>query len=51
MGAPNAEFVNAEFAKLWNFIKAFRADYPLDAQMAEYNFDAFMMIRQRNGKL
>ncbi|MFB2532292.1 TRAP transporter substrate-binding protein [Paracoccus sp. p4-l81] len=42
---------NPAFAKLWESIKAFRADYYLNAQVAEYNYDTFMMIQQRNGKL
>ena len=45
------EATNAPFKKLWDSIKAFRADYYLWAQVAEYNYDTFMMIQQRNGKL
>jgi len=40
-----------EFKKIWDSIVAFRKDYYLNAQIAEYNFDTFMMIQQRNGKL
>jgi TRAP-type mannitol/chloroaromatic compound transport system substrate-binding protein len=42
---------NAEFKKIWDSIVAFRKDYYLNAQIAEYNYDTFMMIQQRNGKL
>jgi TRAP-type mannitol/chloroaromatic compound transport system substrate-binding protein len=40
-----------EFKKIWDSITAFRKDYFLNAQVAEYNYDTFMMIQQRNGKL
>jgi TRAP-type mannitol/chloroaromatic compound transport system substrate-binding protein len=36
---------------VWESIKAFRKDYYLWTQIAEYNFDTFMMIQQRAGKL
>ena len=42
---------NPAFAKLWGSIKAFRAENYLWTQVAEYNYDTFMMIQQRNGKL
>ena len=45
------EAANPAFAKLWGSIKAFRADYYVNTQLAEYNYDTFMMIQQRNGKL
>ena len=45
------EATNPAFAKLWQSIKAFRADHYLWTQVAEYNYDTFMMIQQRNGKL
>jgi TRAP-type mannitol/chloroaromatic compound transport system substrate-binding protein len=45
------EAKNAPFKKIWDSIKAFRKDHFLYAQVAEYNFDTFMMIQQRNGKL
>ena len=40
-----------EFKKIWDSITAFRKDYYLNAQIAEYNYDTFMMIQQRNAKL
>ena len=40
------------FKKIWDSIKAFReATYYLNTQIAEYNYDTFMMIQQRGGKL
>ncbi|MGN6585268.1 MAG: TRAP transporter substrate-binding protein [Rhizobiaceae bacterium] len=45
------EASNPEFKKVWESIKAFRKDYYLWTQIAEYNFDTFMMIQQRAGKL
>ena len=45
------EATNAPFKKIWDSIKAFRKDHFLYAQVAEYNYDTFMMIQQRNGKL
>ncbi|WP_157015698.1 TRAP transporter substrate-binding protein [Mesorhizobium xinjiangense] len=42
---------NAEFKKIWDSIVAFRGDHYLYAQIAEYNFDTFMMIQQRAGKI
>ncbi|KQS72781.1 ABC transporter substrate-binding protein [Rhizobium sp. Leaf371] len=45
------EATNPTFKKIWGSIKAFRAEFYLNAQIAEYNYDTFMMIQQRNGKL
>ncbi|MCE5974582.1 TRAP transporter substrate-binding protein [Sinirhodobacter sp. WL0062] len=45
------EASNADFSKLWQSIKAFRAENYLWTQVAEYNYDTFMMIQQRNGTL
>lgn len=45
------EGANPTFKKIWDSIKAFRGEYYLNAQIAEYNYDTFMMIQQRNGKL
>ncbi len=42
---------NDPFKKIWDSIKAFRADWYLYAQTAEYSYDTFMMIQQRNGAL
>jgi TRAP-type mannitol/chloroaromatic compound transport system substrate-binding protein len=42
---------NPEFKTMWDSIKAFRKDHFLYQQIAEYNFDTFMMIQQRAGKL
>jgi TRAP-type mannitol/chloroaromatic compound transport system substrate-binding protein len=42
---------NAGFKKIWDSIVAFRKDYYLNMQVAEYNYDTFMMIQQRGGKL
>ena len=42
---------NAPFKKIWDSITAFRKEHYLWAQVAEYNYDTFMMIQQRNGKL
>jgi len=42
---------NADFKKIWDSITAFRKDHYLWTQVAEYNFDTFMMIQQRAGKL
>jgi TRAP-type mannitol/chloroaromatic compound transport system substrate-binding protein len=42
---------NEPFKKIWNSIKAFRNEHFLYAQVAEYTFDTFMMVQQRNGKL
>jgi TRAP-type mannitol/chloroaromatic compound transport system substrate-binding protein len=45
------EASNPTFKKIWGSIKAFRGEYYLNAQVAEYNYDTFMMIQQRGGKL
>ena len=45
------EASNENFKKLWDSIKAFRTEYYTWAQVAEYNFDTFMMIQQNAGKL
>lgn len=42
---------NANFKKIWDSIVAFRKDYYLNMQIAEYNYDTFMMVQQRAGKL
>ena len=43
------EATNPAFAKLWGSIKAFRSEHYTWAQIAEYNFDTFMM-QQQNAK-
>ncbi len=45
------EASNPEFKKIWDSIKAFRKDYYLNMQIAEYNYDTFMMVQQRANKL
>ncbi len=45
------EATNPGFKKIWDSIKGFRKDHFLWAQVAEYNYDTFMMIQQRNSKL
>ena len=45
------EATNPAFAKLWNSIKAFRSEHYTWAQVAEYNYDTFMMQQQNAGKL
>jgi TRAP-type mannitol/chloroaromatic compound transport system substrate-binding protein len=45
------EAKNPDFKKIWDSIKAFRKDHYLYQQIAEYNFDTFMMSQQRNKKL
>jgi TRAP-type mannitol/chloroaromatic compound transport system substrate-binding protein len=42
---------NASFKKIWDSIVAFRKDYYLNMQIAEYNYDTFMMLQQRANKL
>jgi TRAP-type mannitol/chloroaromatic compound transport system substrate-binding protein len=42
---------NAGFKKIWDSLTAFRKEHYLWAQVAEYNYDTFMMIQQRNSKL
>lgn len=45
------EATNAEFKTMWDSIKAFRKQWYLWQQVAEYNYDTFMMIQQRKGTL
>jgi TRAP-type mannitol/chloroaromatic compound transport system substrate-binding protein len=45
------EASNAPFKKIWESIKGFRKEHYLWAQVAEYNYDTFMMVQQRKGKL
>lgn len=45
------EATNPTFKKIWDSIKAFRGEYYLNLQIAEYNYDTFMMIQQRGNKL
>ncbi|MFC3060220.1 TRAP transporter substrate-binding protein [Paenirhodobacter populi] len=45
------EATNPEFKKVWGSIKDFRSDWYLWSQVAEYNYDTFMMIQQRQGRL
>ena len=45
------EATNAPFKKIWGSIKAFRTEYYTWAQIAEYNYDTFMMTQQNAGKL
>ena len=42
---------NENWNKIWSSIKAFRNDWYLYNQTAEYTYDTFMMIQQRNGTL
>jgi TRAP-type mannitol/chloroaromatic compound transport system substrate-binding protein len=42
---------NAPFKKIWDSLTAFRKEHYLWAQVAEYNYDTFLMIQQRNNKL
>jgi TRAP-type mannitol/chloroaromatic compound transport system substrate-binding protein len=42
---------NEGFKKIWDSITGFRKEFYLWAQVAEYNFDTFMMIQQRGNKL
>ncbi len=42
---------NAAFKKIYDSQTAFKKDAYLWAQVAEYTFDTFMMIQQRNGAL
>ncbi|MFN3548888.1 MAG: TRAP transporter substrate-binding protein [Mesorhizobium sp.] len=42
---------NAAFKKIWDSIADFRSRHFLYSQVAEYNYDTFMMIQQRSGKL
>ncbi|MEY4698462.1 MAG: hypothetical protein RIT14_2890 [Pseudomonadota bacterium] len=45
------EAANPAFANLWQSIKAFRSEHYTWAQVAEYNYDTFMMVQQNAGKL
>ena len=42
---------NAAFKKIYDSQQAFKKDAYLWAQIADYTYDTFMMIQQRNGKL
>ena len=42
---------NESWKKIWDSIKAFREEWYLYNQTAEYTYDTFMMIQQRNGAL
>ena len=42
---------NPGFKKIYDSMVAFRADHYIWTQVAEYNYDTFMMIQQRNGKI
>ena len=42
---------NPAFKKIFDSQNAFKKDAYLWAQVAEYTYDTFMMIQQRNGKL
>jgi len=45
------EASNPAFKKIWDSIKESRANWYLYNQTAEYTYDTFMMIQQRNGTL
>jgi len=45
------EASNPAFAKIWQSIKAFRSENYTWTQIAEYNYDTFMMVKQNEGKL
>ena len=45
------EATNESWKKIWDSIKAFREEWYLYNQTAEYTYDTFMMIQQRNGTL
>ena len=42
---------NADFKKIWEHMKAFRAEQFLWQQLTEYTMDSYMMIQQRKQKL
>ncbi|MEX0409419.1 TRAP transporter substrate-binding protein [Aquibium sp. LZ166] len=42
---------NAAFKKIWDSIVEFRSKHFLYQQVAEYNYDTFMMVQQRSGKI
>ncbi len=43
--------VNADFKAIYESQQAFKKDAYLWAQIAEYTYDTYMMIQQRNGTL
>ncbi|HEV7253328.1 MAG TPA: TRAP transporter substrate-binding protein [Mesorhizobium sp.] len=45
------EATNPDFKAMWDSIKGFRDDHFLYQQVAEYNYDTFMMLQQRANKL
>ena len=45
------EAANPAFKKIWDSLKVARADWYLYNQTAEYTYDTFMMIQQRNAAL
>ena len=45
------EATNPAFAKIWGSMKAFRSEHYTWAQIAEYNYDTFMMVQQNAQKL
>lgn len=45
------EATNEPFRKIWGSIKGFRSDYYTWMQVAEYNYDTFMMMQQNAGRL
>ncbi|KFI30821.1 TRAP transporter substrate-binding protein [Paenirhodobacter enshiensis] len=45
------EATNPAFKKIWGSIKDFRKEWFFWSQVTEYNYDTFMMIQQRGGKL
>ena len=45
------EAENPDFKEIWGSIKAFRGEHYLWTQLTEYNYDTFMMIKQREGKI
>jgi TRAP-type mannitol/chloroaromatic compound transport system substrate-binding protein len=45
------EATNPAFKKIWDSIKSFRKDYYIWAQVAEYNYDTFMMQQANAGTL
>ena len=42
---------NPEFKALWDSVKAFRADHYTYQQVAEYNYDTYMMQKLNAGTL
>lgn len=42
---------NTHFANMWGAIKDFRSEYYTWAQIADYNYDTYMMIKQNEGAL